>query len=112
MRGGKMIHLKKYQKSSLFLVGGVTLLIVFGQSFLPFLPLGYAGEIKEKRSGEIVLRFANLEPPPSLFTRAFEWWADEIGKRTQGGLRIKVYSGGLLAREKSVIEAVRVGLAD
>jgi TRAP-type C4-dicarboxylate transport system substrate-binding protein len=112
MRGGKMIDRKKSQKSSLFLVAGVTLFIVFGQGFLPPHPLGYAEEAKEKKSGEILLRFANLEPPPSLFTQAFEWWADEIGKRTQGRLRIKVYSGGLLAREKSVIEAVRVGLAD
>jgi len=37
---------------------------------------------------------------------------DEIGRRTRGALIIKVYSSAILAKERSVLEAVRIGLAD
>jgi TRAP-type transport system periplasmic protein len=94
------------------LVMGLCLMIFVIQMFGPFGRVGIAGEKKEKGEPQIVWRFANLEPPPSVFTKAFEWWAEEVGERTAGRLKIKVFSSGVLAREKSVIEAVRVGLAD
>jgi TRAP-type C4-dicarboxylate transport system substrate-binding protein len=90
-------------------LGWVTLLAQ-GSGFLK--NTGFAAETKEKGTGPIVLKFANSEPPPSVFTKAFEWWADEVGRRTRGALIIKVYSSAVLAKERSVLEAVRVGLAD
>lgn len=92
-----------------FVVSFVVLLI---QILFSFQQPGWAGEPEGKGTTQVVLNFANLEPPPSVFTKAFQWWADEIEKRTGGRLKIKLYSSGVLARERSVIEAVRVGLAD
>jgi TRAP-type C4-dicarboxylate transport system substrate-binding protein len=96
----------------LILWRGLLFAVMMSFIFTFFNRTAFAADAKEKGQSQISWKFANLEPPSSVFTKAFEWWADEIGRRTQGKLTVKVYSSGILAREKSVIEAVRVGLAD
>jgi len=96
----------------LILWRGLLVALMLSFFFTFFNRVGIAAEAKEKGQPQISWKFANLEPPSSVFTKAFEWWADEIGRRTQGRLTVKVYSSGILAKERSVIEAVRVGLAD
>jgi TRAP-type C4-dicarboxylate transport system substrate-binding protein len=107
-----MIRFSKHTKSLFVFIAAVGMTTLLVQEFVLRKNFIFAGELKEKGPKQIVLKFANSEPPPSVFTKAFEWWADEIGKRTRGALIIKVYSSAILAKERSVLEAVRVGLAD
>jgi len=97
-------------KSSL--IKRLLLTVLLTQTLMFSHQIVFATEKTDKTKDPIVWKFANLEPPSSVFTKAFEWWADEIGRRSEGRLKIKVYSSGILAREKSVMEAVRIGLAD
>lgn len=60
----------------------------------------------------IVLKFAENEPPQSMFTQTRRWWAEEIERRTGGKVKIKLYPGGTLAKGKVVLDAVATGLAD
>ena len=85
---------------------GLLFALMLSFFFTSFNRVGFAAETKEKGQPQISWKFANLEPPSSVFTKAFEWWADEISRRTQGRLTVKVYSSGILAKERSVIEAV------
>jgi TRAP-type C4-dicarboxylate transport system substrate-binding protein len=98
------------RKFTMVLALGIT--VIIGLFVTKVNKVTYAGEEKEGVPKQVVLKFANLEPPPSLFTKMFQWWASEIEKRTHGRLKIEIYSGGTLARPKSVIEAVAIGLAD
>ena len=102
----------KGRKPIRILAAGIGMTAMLGLIATGFDKVAYAGEVKEGASKRMVLKFANLEPPPSLFTKMFQWWASEIEKRTHGRLKIEVYSGGTLARPKSVIEAIAIGLAD
>jgi len=102
----------KHTKSLFVFAAVLGMTTLLSQELGPWKHSGLASESREKGSAPIVLKFANSEPPPSVFTKAFEWWADEIGRRTRGALIIKVYSSAILAKERSVLEAVRIGLAD
>jgi len=112
MKGLKTNHSRECRKLPIVLAVGISITVTIGWFVTTFNKVAYAGEVKEGASKQIVLKFANLEPPPSLFTKMFQWWASEIEKRTDGRLKIEVYSGGTLARPKSVIEAIAIGLAD
>lgn len=112
MKGLEMNHSREYGKLHMGLAVGVSITAIIGWFVMTFDKVAHAGEVKEGAPKQIVLKFANLEPPPSLFTKMFQWWASEIEKRTHGRLKIEIYSGGTLARPKSVIEAVAIGLAD
>ena len=102
----------KRRKVVMILTAGIGITAMLGSAVTSFDKVAYANGTKESTSKQIVLKFANLEPPPSLFTKAFQWWASEIEKRTEGRLKIEIYSGGTLARPKSAIEAIAIGLAD
>jgi len=104
--------LKMWQKLPLVIAAGVVMAVMLGWLVTTFDKVVYAGDVKGDAPKQIVLKFAELEPPPSLFTKTREWWASEIERRTGGRLKIKIYPGGTLARPPAVIEAVRVGLAD
>jgi TRAP-type C4-dicarboxylate transport system substrate-binding protein len=60
----------------------------------------------------IELRFAEDEPATSMYTKTRVMWAEEIEKRTNGRLKIKIYPGGTLANGRTTIHAVQKGLAD
>jgi TRAP-type C4-dicarboxylate transport system substrate-binding protein len=105
-------HVRKRRTLRMVFVVTVGMTIMLGPILFSLDQLGYASKAQGSVSRRIVLKFANLEPGPSFFTKMFQWWATEIEKRTSGRLKIEIYSGGTLARPKSVIEAVRIGLAD
>jgi TRAP-type C4-dicarboxylate transport system substrate-binding protein len=107
-----MNHSRGCGKLPMALALGISITLIVGWFVTTLYKVAYAGEEKGGAPKQVVLKFANLEPPPSLFTKMFQWWASEIEKRTHGGLKIEIYSGGTLARPKSVIEAIAIGLAD
>jgi TRAP-type C4-dicarboxylate transport system substrate-binding protein len=84
----------------------VTALIIAWASAIP------TGVAHASKAKPVLFKYANVEPPPSVITKAFKWWAAEIEKRTGGRLKIEVYDGATLAPPRNVIEAVRVGMAD
>jgi TRAP-type C4-dicarboxylate transport system substrate-binding protein len=50
-----------------------------------------------------------LNSPP---TRAAEWWASEVEKRTNGAIKFTYFWGGSLISKGGEIDAVRTGLVD
>jgi TRAP-type C4-dicarboxylate transport system substrate-binding protein len=112
MKRKKVIPVRKWITSPTVLGLGLMGAAILSSTVTAFHEPVYAGVPKGVTSVQTVLKFANLEPPHSVFTKMFQWWATEIEKRTGGRLKIEMYSGGTLARPKSVIEAVAIGLAD
>lgn len=78
-----------------------------GQVFPNGVSLVFASESKP-----ISLRFAETAPPVSMYCKTRIWWAGEIEKRTGGRLKIKIFPGNALAKDKVVIDAVKTRLAD
>jgi len=102
--------MKKVRKSTMFSLVfslGLILLLVLGTFYFPFKSMALAAEQKP-----IVLKFAGDEPPVSMYAKKMDWWAQEIGRRTGGLVKIKTYHGGTLAKAPVALEAVRTGLAD
>jgi TRAP-type C4-dicarboxylate transport system substrate-binding protein len=58
------------------------------------------------------LSYAWFQPPIGLDAELIQWWADEVAKRTDGAVTIKIYWGGTLAQFPEIPEAVRTGTAD
>lgn len=58
------------------------------------------------------LSYAWYQPANALDSRIIQWWADQVEKRTNGAITIKIYWGGTLAGAREIAEAVRTGTAD
>lgn len=61
---------------------------------------------------ELILRYADNQPQDYPTTRAAEYFAQLVQERTQGRIRIRVYSNGELGDENSVLEQVQFGGID
>ena len=60
----------------------------------------------------IELSYAWFQPPVGLDAELNQWWADEVARRTNGAVTVKIYFGGTLAQFQEIPEAVRTGIAD
>lgn len=58
------------------------------------------------------LSLAYYGPPSGHDAEVTKWWAEEVKKRTNGAVEIKIYWGGALATAREIPEAVRIGTAD
>lgn len=59
------------------------------------------------------LSFATPDSPNSTrVQQAWEWWADQVNKRTNGTLKIKFYYMGSLVKLSDTYKAVSSGIAD
>ena len=61
---------------------------------------------------ELILRYAENQPDDYPTTKAAHFFADLVNERTEGRLRVKVYSDGELGSELSVIEQMTFGGVD
>ncbi|MFI5020954.1 MAG: TRAP transporter substrate-binding protein [Alphaproteobacteria bacterium] len=55
------------------------------------------------------LLFAHINPPPESAAAAFQWFADEVNKRSQGALDVQFYGSTLLTKELEIMNAVKSG---
>jgi TRAP-type C4-dicarboxylate transport system substrate-binding protein len=60
----------------------------------------------------IVLRYAAQGAAKGIRATALKWWAAEIGKRTQGGVKIKFFWSGALLKAGDAMEGIGAGTAD
>lgn len=58
------------------------------------------------------ITFATLAPPGSLIMRGLDAWNREIRRRTDRGLQIRFYAGGVQGDEPEVIRKIRSGRLD
>lgn len=60
----------------------------------------------------IELNLATVAPPVGSTGEELKWYADEIDKRTEGAVKIKIAWAGTLAGPKEMPEAIRMGSID
>ena len=61
---------------------------------------------------EIKLRYSNMYPPPHPFTKMMEDWGKEIDAKTQGRVKITLFSGGTLTPPMQTYDGTVKGIAD
>ncbi len=81
------------------IVGGVAGLLFFGS---------YAGAA----DAPITLKYSSYLPPTHHVQVVHQWGADEIEKRTNGRVKIKMYHSEALHSAKKGFEALRSGISD
>jgi len=59
---------------------------------------------------ELKLRYSNMYPPPHPYTKMMEDWAKEIDTKTQGRVKITLYSGGTLTPATQTYDSTVKGL--
>lgn len=70
--------------------------------------LSYEGVVMAR-----TLSFTSGGPPTDTGTnQAFNWWADEVAKRTDGSLKIEFHYMGSLVKLKDAVDGVSAGIAD
>ena len=76
--------------------------------------LGAVGcsKTEEYTGPELILRYAENQPEDYPTTQAALAFADLVAERTEGRVKVVVYSGGELGAEQSVIEQMQYGGID
>ena len=86
---------------------------LFGAAVLA-LPVAGCGHqpVQEQQGAELVLRYAENQPEDYPTTQAALAFADLVAQRTDGRVKVLVYSGGELGAEQSVIQQMQFGGID
>lgn len=112
---------KKYQKTN-FLdcltelrinAAKELLTALFGAAVLT-LPMAGCGHqpVQDEPGAELILRYAENQPEDYPTTQAALAFADLVAQRTNGRVKVLVYSGGELGAEQSVIQQMQFGGID
>ena len=85
-------------------------------NFLLILLTGFflvAGSISGVHAGDVKnLKFASPVPPQSFYGKYQQWWADELEKRTNGRLKVKIYWMESLVKWKDMLQGLKFGATD
>ena len=60
----------------------------------------------------INLRFAHAFPPTVIFSKIDQWFADEIEKRSNGKIKIKIFWSEMLGKNTEILDLVGSGAVD
>lgn len=60
----------------------------------------------------IILKLAHYVPQSSFLGQQTQWWADQVEKRTEGKVKIRIFWMGSLVRMPDMLKAVQNGIAD
>jgi len=63
-------------------------------------------------SKQIKLNFGTFNPPKGPLARAINWFVDEVERRTDNRVKMKIFWAGSLAKTMELPHAVRTGTAD
>ena len=86
---------------------------LFGAAVLA-LPVAGCGHqpVQDEQGAELILRYAENQPEDYPTTQAALAFADLVAQRTDGRVKVLVYSGGELGAEQSVIQQMQFGGID
>lgn len=86
---------------------------LFGAAVLT-LPIAGCGHqpVQDEPGAELILRYAENQPEDYPTTQAALAFADLVAQRTDGRVKVLVYSGGELGAEQSVIQQMQFGGID
>ena len=86
---------------------------MFGAAVLA-LPVSGCGHqpVQDEPGAELILRYAENQPEDYPTTQAALAFADLVAQRTDGRVKVLVYSGGELGAEQSVIQQMQFGGID
>ena len=86
---------------------------LFGAAVLT-LPMAGCGHqpVQDEPGAELILRYAENQPEDYPTTQAALAFADLVAQRTDGRVKVLVYSGGELGAEQSVIQQMQFGGID
>lgn len=89
------------------------LIALFGAAVLT-LPMAGCGHqpVQDEPGAELILRYAENQPEDYPTTQAALAFADLVAQRTDGRVKVLVYSGGELGAEQSVIQQMQFGGID
>lgn len=87
---------------------GRSSVITFCFLCLTFIPVNNVAFAKKV----IQWKLSTFEPAISVMTEGQKWWANEIERRSNGRLKIKIYLQNQLCSAKEMIESVSSGYAD
>jgi len=93
-------------KRKRYVIKGIVVLISL--LFLIGLPL----QDSWAKTKQIKLNLATWGPPKGTASTAIQWYADEVEKRTDGRVKVKIFWAGSLAKVKELPHACRTGAAD
>lgn len=79
---------------------------------VPFLLLGLACPPIYAQQKVITLNFSNFFPPENKISTALDQWCKEVEKRTNGSVKITLFSGGTLTPPAQTYASVVKGVAD
>ena len=60
----------------------------------------------------IILKFAYSMPEKKSVAAGWEWWGDELEKRTGGKVKVEFYPGGTLFKISAAVDSVVKGVSD
>jgi TRAP-type C4-dicarboxylate transport system substrate-binding protein len=83
---------------------------LFVSCLVGLLLVGSSGAIADNK--KIELSLATTTGPTGDRGEATKWWVDQVHKRTQGRVNIKVYWGGTVAGSREILDVLRSGAAD
>lgn len=89
-----LLHIKKFNES-LVSLSLTILLLLFSNNVT-------ANEI-------YTLKFATLIPTGTTWTKTFDKWVSDLEVKSQGRLKFKMYSGGVMGDEPDVLRKIRKG---
>ncbi len=91
------------KKSFFFLTG----IVAIGTLFLSF------QTPSDARAQDVIkMNLAFAGGPQSFSARAHAWWAEEVGRRTNGKIKISLHYGGSLASHREMVKLVGSGAVD
>jgi tripartite ATP-independent transporter DctP family solute receptor len=67
------------------------------------------GAPQAQPANNFVLKFNHVLSPKEPFHDGFNKWAQRVGERTKGGLKIEVFHSAQLGKEEDIIEQIRQG---
>lgn len=59
-----------------------------------------------------VLKFGHDQAPDHAYNQAAKWFADEVNKRTNGRVQIKVFPNAQLGEESTMLDSLKMGTLD
>lgn len=73
---------------------------------------GGSNETGGKKGDKITLTYAFFAPANTFPAKQMEKWKEEVEKRTNGKVEVKLFPGGTLLTDKNMYDGVRDGVAD
>jgi len=90
---------KRYLKSGAMLIVGTLMLCV-------------TLVVNASAQSPIVLRYSSGLPPVHQVSRMQKFFAEEVSKKTEGRVKVEVYTGGQLYKHNDVVDAASLGAVD